>query len=327
MRVVAGLDLAVDAGVELGEPVDQGHRAAVAAGDVDPAEAAVDRPGQLPGHGAVVVGEDGHAQTRWRGAGPARSSRSFAIENETSGGSRLTDVNELAASPSNCPSTSAATATTPVGKMPNDARSASRIEVLVGREDGRGHDAAGAGALAPNGTAARTLRAGAGCCQSPRRSSSGSTPFAEVVRLLQVRIAGEDELGDPERRRTPRSGRRPADANRPARCPPRRGPARRRPTGSGRSRGRPWCRRSGRASAAVPRTRCAAARPGRRRIWSSEMPASSRSRLGPRLLGGVARDRVQPDAVSAVRGPARSARSRTRRSSAATAAGGSPQVR
>ena len=41
-----------------------------------------------------------------------------AIENDTSGGSRLTLVKELAARPVSSPSTSAATATTPVGKMP-----------------------------------------------------------------------------------------------------------------------------------------------------------------------------------------------------------------
>ena len=56
----------------------------------------------------------------------------FATENDTSGGSRLTEVNELAASPVSCPSTSAATATTPLGKTPNAAPQPGRVEVLVG---------------------------------------------------------------------------------------------------------------------------------------------------------------------------------------------------
>jgi hypothetical protein len=43
----------------------------------------------------------------------------LATEKETSAGSRLTDVNELAARPTSDPPTSAATATTPLGKEPN----------------------------------------------------------------------------------------------------------------------------------------------------------------------------------------------------------------
>ncbi len=41
-----------------------------------------------------------------------------ATEKDTSGGSRLTEVNELAAMPVRCPRTCAATATTPLGKAP-----------------------------------------------------------------------------------------------------------------------------------------------------------------------------------------------------------------
>ena len=41
-----------------------------------------------------------------------------ATENDTSGGSRLTEVNELAAIPVRWPRTWAATATTPLGKAP-----------------------------------------------------------------------------------------------------------------------------------------------------------------------------------------------------------------
>ena len=69
----------------------------------------------------------------------------FATENDTSGGSRLTDVNELAASPSSSPSTSAATATTPLGKTPNAVRRATDVEVLVGGERVRGHASAPSG--------------------------------------------------------------------------------------------------------------------------------------------------------------------------------------
>ena len=60
------------------------------------------------------------------------------MENETSGGSRLTDVNELAARPSHPPSTSAATATTPVGKIPKAWRSPTGSRSwLVGKRRGR----------------------------------------------------------------------------------------------------------------------------------------------------------------------------------------------
>ena len=45
-----------------------------------------------------------------------------ATENETSGGSRLTEVNELAAMPVSRPRTCAATATTPLGYAPKAAR-------------------------------------------------------------------------------------------------------------------------------------------------------------------------------------------------------------
>src|SRR3954471_12785102 len=61
---------------------------------------------------------------RW----PARRSTGhvlelLATENDTSGGSRLTDVKELAARPTLVPSTSAATATTPLGNTPKTSRS------------------------------------------------------------------------------------------------------------------------------------------------------------------------------------------------------------
>lgn len=47
---------------------------------------------------------------------------------ETSGGSKDTDVNELAAMPTSSPSTRAATATTPLGKL---AKALSRIFLSV----------------------------------------------------------------------------------------------------------------------------------------------------------------------------------------------------
>ena len=60
----------------------------------------------------------------WRRVGHVRDV--LATENDTRGGSRLTEVNELAASPTNVSSTCAATATTPLGKTPNTSRSRSR---------------------------------------------------------------------------------------------------------------------------------------------------------------------------------------------------------
>ena len=45
-----------------------------------------------------------------------------AMENDTSGGSMLTEVNDDAAIPVSCPFTDAATATTPEGKAPKASR-------------------------------------------------------------------------------------------------------------------------------------------------------------------------------------------------------------
>ena len=45
-----------------------------------------------------------------------------ATEKDTSGGSMLTEVNDDAAMPTSCPSTDAATATTPLGKAPKASR-------------------------------------------------------------------------------------------------------------------------------------------------------------------------------------------------------------
>ena len=58
------------------------------------------------------------------------------MHTDTSAGSSETDVNELAASPSGAPSTSAQTATTPLGKLANACRSSSGWnsgEVVMGR--------------------------------------------------------------------------------------------------------------------------------------------------------------------------------------------------
>lgn len=81
-------------------------------------EAVIDRACQMPAHLAVMIGQDGDPKM----GAPCKSGQVLevrATENETSGGSRLTLVNELAASPVSRPSTSAATVTTPVGKTPN----------------------------------------------------------------------------------------------------------------------------------------------------------------------------------------------------------------
>ena len=52
-----------------------------------------------------------------------------ATEKDTSGGSRLTEVNELAAIPVSWPRTWAATATTPLGKAPNARAEGMGVEV------------------------------------------------------------------------------------------------------------------------------------------------------------------------------------------------------
>ena len=76
-------------------------------------------------------------------AGPAQHRPGLAsvvaTENDTSGGSRLTEVNELAARPTRAPSTSAATATTPLGKTPNTSRSRCGSRSWLVREGRRGH--------------------------------------------------------------------------------------------------------------------------------------------------------------------------------------------
>ena len=80
------------------------------------------RPGELAGDGRVVVGQDRDPEVRRARRRSGHVLEVLAIENDTSGGSRLTDVNELAASPTGTPSTLAATATTPLGKIPNASR-------------------------------------------------------------------------------------------------------------------------------------------------------------------------------------------------------------
>src|SRR5262249_46584046 len=79
----------------------------------------------------------------------------FATENDTSAGSRLTEVNELAARPTSSPSTSAATATTPLGKTPNASRRRPR-----GRRAGPPRGAAGGGGRGGGG-------GGWGSCGAP----------------------------------------------------------------------------------------------------------------------------------------------------------------
>ena len=115
---------------------------------------------------------------------------------------------------------------------------------LVGARDGLGvadddgdagaHDAA---RCPPKGTEARAAH---GCGVGPQAAllQHRQHALAEVVGALEVRVGGEHELVDAERRRTPRCGRRPPRGCRPARCRRRRGPGRRRPRGWGRSRGR-----------------------------------------------------------------------------------------
>jgi hypothetical protein len=93
MPVVSGPDLPVDRRVELREAVGQGNGTVIAQGNLKAVEAPMHRTSQLACGGA--------------------------IDTDTSGGSSDTDVNELAARPVSWPSTAAASATAPVGKIPN----------------------------------------------------------------------------------------------------------------------------------------------------------------------------------------------------------------
>ena len=97
--MVAGLDLAVDRAVEAGQPVVERDRAVLGGGQRQAVEAVLDRAGQLAAHVAVVVGQDRDAEVAGPAQRRARSCEVFATENDTSGGSRLTEVNELAARP------------------------------------------------------------------------------------------------------------------------------------------------------------------------------------------------------------------------------------
>ena len=135
----------------------------------------------------------------------------------------------------------------------------------------------------------------------PRRQQAAAPQYrdqalADPVGLLQVRIAGQDEFVDAERRGTRRSGRPPPRGCRPAPCLPRRGPGRRRPTGWVRPRARRSGRRAARPSAAAPRTARPAGWPGPARSRPGRGPSSSRCACGPRLVRGVPGDHVQPDA-------------------------------
>ena len=132
-RVVAGLDLAVDRAVEHRQAVVEGDRAVVGRRDREVVEA-VRRPARPAGGRRRRGGRRGSSRRGGRpGAASARSWRCWRPRTTPAAGSRLTEVNELAASPISCPSTSEATATTPLGNTPKASRSrpASRSWLVV----------------------------------------------------------------------------------------------------------------------------------------------------------------------------------------------------
>src|ERR1700742_4857099 len=109
----------------------------------------------------------------------------FAIENDTSGGSRLTEVNDDAASPMGRPSMVAATATTPLGNTPNACRSATGSRSwFVARLVGLTMSSSDRCAEGHRGAAGY----GRGMAPQPAPAQLGQHAFAEPVRLFQVRI-------------------------------------------------------------------------------------------------------------------------------------------
>ncbi len=102
--------------------------------------------------------------------------------------------------------------------------------------------------------------------------------FAEPVRLLEVRVARQDELVEAELRGTRRCGPRPRRRSRRARCRRRRAPARCRPRRSGRRRvSRSGRRRAARPSVVGRRTAWRRSPAARRRSLGRSMPATSSS--------------------------------------------------
>ncbi len=169
-----------------------------------------------------------------------------------------------------------------------------RHAVLGGRERDRG----GGGS-----TPARGLGPG-GRCPQAAPAQLGQRALAHPVGLLEVRVAGEHELGDARGRGTRRSGRRPrvAPDERRAR------PPRTRPTPA---------QRLGETSrsAAVRSRRNAGSDPlladdslPEAGLHLLDRPAGCRAavpRPGPGGVGGVPGDHVQPDAEPDARGPVR----------------------
>ena len=155
-----------------------------------------------------------------------------------------------------------------------------------------------------------------GRTQAPRASEQRQHALAEPVELLQVRVAGEDELVDPDRRRTPRSGRRPRRGCRPARCRRRRGRGRPRPRGwatTSRSSREPPCSSSIRR---WPSDSAGAAWPGPGRSPRRGSRRAARSACRPGGGGRVAADHVEADAeadLAAALGRGRADRARSSR--------------
>ena len=196
-----------------------------------------------------------------------------------------------------------------------------------GRRDRPSADRCGSPSRAPTGTRRRrrTRCRARGAARGPQDRHHA---LAEPVGLLEVRVAGEDELVEAEVVVLDDAVGHLVVASRRARCRRRRAPGRCPAQTFGwtveRARGR---RRAARPCAAARRTAVAAKSRLRRRDRLGVHALEQAVGLGPRLVGGRAGDDVEADAEA--QRPAglggRAPRMRSTRS--ATIAGGSPHAR
>ena len=127
--------------------------------------------------------------------------------------------------------------------------------------------------------------------------------LGEAVGFLEVRVAGEDEGVDAERRVLLACARRPVSGRRPAPCRRRRAPGRRRPTGWARPRACRGGRRAARSCGAGRPNPSARRSPAPRR-WSRRRAGDQPVGGRPGLVLGLAHDDVQADAEAAACGRA-----------------------
>ena len=168
--MVAGLDLVVDRAVEGRDGLVEEHGAVLGDRERQPVEALLARPGELAADVVVVVGE--HADAEVPGLAQERPVELVvAIENDTSGGSMLTEVKDDAAMPVSWPFTDAATATTPDGEGPEGVAQGALVERgevgwAVMRTPPGGRLRSGGRAAGRAAASQAAYAAGSSCCAS-----------------------------------------------------------------------------------------------------------------------------------------------------------------